>query len=161
MSWKLPASFLTSLLALNISSFPHVGGDVKFQGRLIFPIICECFFLLYEYLANSDCLSFLDEVGASIAVSGLFALIAFNASKLKRFFFGSKRDPDAGTPASSSINLSAEISRRSAFNQPAKRRFGQKPGSQAEPRLQELNVMEGMDKKGQERSSFAGSFEMV
>ncbi|KAJ5519168.1 hypothetical protein N7453_001590 [Penicillium expansum] len=37
----LPASFLTSLLALDISDFPHVGGDVRFQGRMIFPIICQ------------------------------------------------------------------------------------------------------------------------
>ncbi|CAG8288541.1 unnamed protein product [Penicillium salamii] len=59
----LPASFLTSLLALNISDFPHAGGDVKFEGRLIFPVI----------------------FGVSVAVSGLFSIIAFNASKLKEF----------------------------------------------------------------------------
>lgn len=38
---KLPASFLTSLLAINISDFPHVGDNVRFEGRVVFPIICK------------------------------------------------------------------------------------------------------------------------
>ncbi|CAG8386936.1 unnamed protein product [Penicillium salamii] len=86
----LPASFLTSLLALNISDFPHAGGDVKFEGRLIFPVI----------------------FGISVAVSGLFSIIAFNASKLKEFF-GWKRQntnvasitsqPTSGSGSSSSL----------------------------------------------------------
>ncbi|KAJ5972814.1 uncharacterized protein N7479_002732 [Penicillium vulpinum] len=35
----LPASFLNSLLELDISDSPHVGDDVRLQGRVIFPII--------------------------------------------------------------------------------------------------------------------------
>ncbi|KGO65942.1 hypothetical protein PITC_021430 [Penicillium italicum] len=65
----LPASFLTSLLALDISDFPHVGGNVRFQGRMIFPII----------------------FGVSIFVSGFFAVIAYNASTLKEYAFGRRK----------------------------------------------------------------------
>ncbi|KAJ5887567.1 hypothetical protein N7495_007608 [Penicillium taxi] len=35
----LPASFLTSLFALNVSDFPHNGDNVSYEGRWIFPII--------------------------------------------------------------------------------------------------------------------------
>lgn len=59
----LPASFLTSLFALNVSDFPHEDGNVSYQGWWIFPII----------------------FGVSIAVSGFFVAVAFNARALKRF----------------------------------------------------------------------------
>ncbi|KAI5917325.1 hypothetical protein F4810DRAFT_696972 [Camillea tinctor] len=35
----LPLSFLSSLFVLDITSFPHEGGDLKYEGRWIFPIL--------------------------------------------------------------------------------------------------------------------------
>lgn len=35
----LPLSFLSSLFALDISIFPHESGDVKYEGRWLFPIL--------------------------------------------------------------------------------------------------------------------------
>ncbi|KAJ0420314.1 hypothetical protein BJY00DRAFT_313252 [Aspergillus carlsbadensis] len=57
----LPLSFLTSLFALNISNFPHEGDEVVYQGSWIFPIL----------------------FGVSVAVSGFFMTIAFQANSLK------------------------------------------------------------------------------
>ncbi|KAL4883005.1 hypothetical protein BJY04DRAFT_216723 [Aspergillus karnatakaensis] len=59
----LPLSFLTSLFALNISSFPHKGDEVAYQGWWIFPIL----------------------FGTSAIVSGLFMIVAFQASAFKGF----------------------------------------------------------------------------
>jgi hypothetical protein len=162
MCLKLPASFLTSLLALNISDFPHVGDNVKFQGRLILPVICESS-LKILFCPKSDCFCFRVQVGVSIVVSGLFAIIAFNASKLKNFFFGTKGDHNSGTPAgsaaSSSIDLFAERSRRSTFNPTAKRRVMQQVTSEHRP--EEYNARNSMGKEAQGRSSYAGSVDMV
>ncbi|KAG2417664.1 hypothetical protein HFD88_008883 [Aspergillus terreus] len=60
----LPLSFLTSLFALNVSSFPHEGGEVSYQGWWIFPII----------------------FGVSTVVSAFFLSIAFKAYSLKQHF---------------------------------------------------------------------------
>ncbi|KGO63933.1 Mg2+ transporter protein, CorA-like/Zinc transport protein ZntB [Penicillium italicum] len=57
----LPASFLTSLFALNVSDFPHQGDSVAFEGRWIFPII----------------------FGVSLGVSTFFVWLAFNAHLFK------------------------------------------------------------------------------
>ncbi|PYH94927.1 hypothetical protein BO71DRAFT_440695 [Aspergillus ellipticus CBS 707.79] len=57
----LPASFLTSLFALNISDFPHENGKVSYKGRWIFPII----------------------FGVSFVVSAILVVLAFNANWLK------------------------------------------------------------------------------
>ncbi|KAI0595650.1 hypothetical protein F4775DRAFT_568507 [Biscogniauxia sp. FL1348] len=35
----LPLSFLSSLFALDVSSFPHKGDDLKYEGKWLFPII--------------------------------------------------------------------------------------------------------------------------
>ncbi|KAJ6177983.1 hypothetical protein N7519_008444 [Penicillium mononematosum] len=77
----LPASFLTSLLALDISDFPHVGDDVRFQGRVIFPII----------------------FGVSISVSVSFAIIAYNASTLKEYVFGRRKSQKTNKPTNSPV----------------------------------------------------------
>jgi hypothetical protein len=160
---KLPASFLTSLLALNISDFPHVGDSVKFQGRLILPVICRSYLYDMSFARRSDSYSLRLPVGISIAVSGLFAIIAFNASKLKNFFFGTKGDHNTGTPtssrASSSVDLPTERTRRLTFNPKAKRRITQQVPS--ERHSEGNNVRDSMGKEAQERSSFAGSVEMV
>ncbi|OQE44088.1 hypothetical protein PENCOP_c002G00032 [Penicillium coprophilum] len=57
----LPASFLTSLFALNVSDFPHQGDNVAFEGRWIFPII----------------------FGVSLGVSTFFVWLAFNSHLFK------------------------------------------------------------------------------
>ncbi|RAH75055.1 uncharacterized protein BO66DRAFT_425383 [Aspergillus aculeatinus CBS 121060] len=57
----LPASFLTSLFALDISDFPHENGNLVYQGRWIFPII----------------------FGVSLVVSAFFVALAYNANWLK------------------------------------------------------------------------------
>ncbi|CEN60548.1 hypothetical protein ASPCAL02984 [Aspergillus calidoustus] len=57
----LPLSFLTSLFALNISTFPHQGDALAYQGWWIFPIL----------------------FGVSIIVSGSFMTVAFKANTLK------------------------------------------------------------------------------
>ncbi|RAH47386.1 uncharacterized protein BO95DRAFT_84082 [Aspergillus brunneoviolaceus CBS 621.78] len=57
----LPASFLTSLFALDISDFPHENGNLAYQGRWIFPII----------------------FGVSLVVSAFFVALAYNANWLK------------------------------------------------------------------------------
>ncbi|SCV45340.1 uncharacterized protein FFB14_08600 [Fusarium fujikuroi] len=36
---QLPLSFLSSLFALDVSSFPHESGDLKYQGWWLFPIL--------------------------------------------------------------------------------------------------------------------------
>ncbi|GFF54269.1 hypothetical protein IFM58399_09785 [Aspergillus lentulus] len=36
----LPLSWLTSLFALNIASFPHNGGTIEYQPQWLFPILC-------------------------------------------------------------------------------------------------------------------------
>ncbi|KAJ6016323.1 ankyrin [Penicillium herquei] len=56
----LPASFLTSLFALNVSDFPHDGDTVSYRGSWIFPII----------------------IFVSLATSAIFSLIAFKANSL-------------------------------------------------------------------------------
>ncbi|PYI32207.1 hypothetical protein BP00DRAFT_473520 [Aspergillus indologenus CBS 114.80] len=57
----LPASFLTSLFALDISDFPHENGNLVYQGRWIFPII----------------------FGVSLILSAFFVALAYNADWLK------------------------------------------------------------------------------
>ncbi|KAJ5902932.1 hypothetical protein N7495_003460 [Penicillium taxi] len=57
----LPASFLTSLFALNVSEFPHVNGNLQYRGSRIFPIIF--------------CIS--------LGVSLVFSIFAFNWNSLK------------------------------------------------------------------------------
>ncbi|CAI7678096.1 unnamed protein product [Penicillium manginii] len=68
----LPASFLTSLFALNISDFPHQNGNVEYKGWWIFPII----------------------FGVSFIVSGFFVVLAFNTNGLKKFFQGHSNEKD-------------------------------------------------------------------
>ncbi|PYI35821.1 hypothetical protein BP00DRAFT_411738 [Aspergillus indologenus CBS 114.80] len=41
----LPASFLTSLFALNISEFPHEDGNLAYPARWVLPIICQCSYI--------------------------------------------------------------------------------------------------------------------
>ncbi|KAJ5987989.1 hypothetical protein N7481_003199 [Penicillium waksmanii] len=66
----LPASFLTSLFALNVSDFPHQNGSVEYKGSWIFPII----------------------FGVSTAISAIFIALAFNTNGLKRYTHISKEN---------------------------------------------------------------------
>ncbi|KAF4958663.1 hypothetical protein FGADI_2211 [Fusarium gaditjirri] len=49
----LPLSFLCSLFALDVSSFPHESGDVKYKSEWIFPILCKAPYGSIQTRANN------------------------------------------------------------------------------------------------------------
>ncbi|KAJ5930323.1 hypothetical protein N7466_005816 [Penicillium verhagenii] len=91
----LPASFLTSLFALDISDFPHENGSVAYKGWWIFPII----------------------FGVSFLVSAFFVALAFNANLLKHNlpaygpnFFHQSEETDIGKEVEDSKSMVNEVS---------------------------------------------------
>lgn len=75
---QLPLSFLSSLFALNVSTFPHSGNEVQYQPGWIFGIMCKSHkFTEERYLTQ-------DTVGATVA----FILLLLPFTVLREAIFG-------------------------------------------------------------------------
>ncbi|KAI2784127.1 hypothetical protein F4815DRAFT_270024 [Daldinia loculata] len=98
----LPLSFLSSLFALDVTSFPHESGDLKYEARWLFPILFG--------------------LTAAVSIPAIFLACNVNAIS-ERFQLRAKKDPTERPTTTNASNVPAQKSTSRFSGERLKRRW--------------------------------------